>query len=83
MTEHPDPNFTFLLWLRVEQQKIRAREKMLKCGIKRSTANKILGWKITTAAIAVATLLAVGFVAIWLLIALVGRAVMRHDPRDM
>jgi len=81
--EHPGPSFSTLLWLRMEQQKIRAKEKMLKCGVRRSTADRVLGWKITTVAMIVATLLVVGFVAMWLLIALVVRAVMKNQDRDM
>jgi len=81
--DHPNPSFTFLLWVRVEQQKIRAKEKMLKCGVRRSTADRVLGWKITAVVMAFLTLIAVGFVAMWLLIALVVRAVMKNQDRDM
>ena len=81
--DHPNPSFTFLLWVRVEQQKIRAKEKMLKCGVRSSTADRILSWKITTVAMMIATLLAVVFVAMWLLIALVGRSVVKNQDRGM
>lgn len=81
--DHPNPSFSTLLWLRMEQQKIRAKEKMLKCGVRRSTADRILSWKITTVAMMIATLLAVGFVATWILIALVGRAVVKNQDRGM
>ena len=78
---HPEPTrldrVRLLLSRCAAETKLNATAARLRWGISRPTADRILGWRITTVAIIALTLLAAIPMTIWVILAMVGQAVTK------
>lgn len=75
--EHAGPTFSDLLWSRVAYSQFQARDELLRWGLRRKTADRLVSSRIITAGMAALTLLAAALVALWIVVALAGRATAR------
>lgn len=75
--EHADPTFSDLLWSRVAYSQFNAGDRLMRWGVRRHTADRLVSGWLVTIVMAILTLVSAAVMSVWIVVALAGRAVVR------